>query len=75
MECAVTPPPPPWIWNPNIRRYSIGWRMGPGEDAYFEFYQWFSALTDEEATSFEIEHPEPSEWQGFYLKVRQNPWK
>ncbi len=24
--------PPPWIAYPHIERYSIGWRMGYGED-------------------------------------------
>lgn len=23
---------PPWVEFPDIPRYSIGWRMGPGED-------------------------------------------
>lgn len=30
--------PPPWLAYPEIERYSIGWRMGYGEDYIGRFF-------------------------------------
>ena len=59
-------PDPPWVEFPKIRRGSIGWRMGPGEDYLNGFKDWFSGL-DEQRRLFYVElHPEPTDWVGFY---------
>ena len=40
--------PPLWLAYPEIERYSIGWRMGYGEDYLFRFGRWLDALSSEE---------------------------
>jgi hypothetical protein len=35
--------PPPWMAFPEIERYSIGWRMGYGEDYIDRFDDWSTA--------------------------------
>ena len=32
--------PPPWLAHREIERYSIGWRMGHGEDYIYRFGDW-----------------------------------
>ena len=36
--------PPPWLAYPEYERYSLGWRMGSGEDYLDRFAAWFEAL-------------------------------
>jgi len=48
--------------------------MGGGEDIYNNFYRWFSGLTEEAASAYKLNNPEPSDWRGFYRKIRQHPW-
>jgi hypothetical protein len=66
---------PPWLAHPDIPAGSIGWRMGRGEEAYDEFYRWFSRLNDAEATDYAAKYPEPADWVGKYAQIRANPWK
>lgn len=60
----------PWKKYPDLHRFAIGWRMGPGEDYYRRFYRWYKDLTDEEADRYARENPEFEEWEGFYAMVR-----
>ena len=69
---------PPWIARPDIPFGSIGWRMGSGEDYWFEFDGWYRALSPGQKSEFKAKYPEPSEveqglpWTGFYdRKERQ----
>lgn len=41
--------PPPWLAHREIERYSIGWRMGYGEDYIYRFGAWLDGLLPEEA--------------------------
>ena len=46
--------PPPWLAHREIERYSIGWRMGYGEDYIYRFGDWLDIL------------PEPKEdWEAY----------
>lgn len=36
--------PPPWLAYREIERYSIGWRMGYGEDYICRFNDWLNSL-------------------------------
>ena len=36
--------PPPWLAHREIERYSIGWRMGYGEDYIYRFGDWLDNL-------------------------------
>ena len=47
--------PPPWLAHREIERYSIGWRMGYGEDYIDRFGDWLDTLSPEERTG--IPHP------------------
>ena len=40
--------PPPWLAYPEYERYSLGWRMGSGEDYLDRFVSWFEALGEKE---------------------------
>ena len=58
--------PPPWVEFPDYERFSLGWRMGGGEDFKRDFEQFFSALTEDQRQSYAAKHPEPVEWSGYY---------
>lgn len=57
---------PPWEQYPEIPRYSVGWRMGPGEDYWRDFGDWFLKLTDQELRQYIQGKPEPTGWEGFF---------
>ena len=40
--------PPPWLAHREIERYSIGWRMGYGEDYIDRFGDWLDTLSPDE---------------------------
>ncbi|MCR5870556.1 MULTISPECIES: hypothetical protein [unclassified Sphingomonas] len=48
--------------------------MGPGEDYFDRFYQWFSALTLAEQEAFAAANPPPAGWQLFYQGIQSSPW-
>ena len=48
--------PPPWLAHREIERYSIGWRMGYGEDYIYRFEDWLDALSPEAQ--------DPMKWRG-----------
>lgn len=57
---------PPWLAHPEIERYSIGWRMGYGEDYIDRFYNWLDTLSPEEQTEYYVLFPEPVTWKGYW---------
>ena len=57
---------PPWVQYPHIRRGSIGWRMGPGEDYRDAFWDWYLELSEERRKQYIADNPEPEEWAGYY---------
>ena len=57
---------PLWIFLPGIPRYSLGWRMGQGEDYKREWWPWFRSLNNEQRELYINKYPEPPEWRGFY---------
>lgn len=58
--------PPPWLAFPNIERYSIGWRMGSGEDYIYRFADWLESLSEAERSTYRQLFPEPITWQGWW---------
>ncbi len=58
--------PPPWLAYPETDRYSIGWRMGYGEDYIFRFHGWMDTLSQEEKEEYRGLFPEPVTWQGWW---------
>lgn len=61
--------PPPWLACPEIERYSIGWRMGYGEDYIGQFFNWLNALSKEKQTEYQTLFPEPVTWKGWWENV------
>lgn len=57
---------PLWIEHSIISRYSIGWRMGYGEDYVMKFSNWFDELSNNEKEEYINKYPEPIEWTGWY---------
>ncbi|WP_422055387.1 hypothetical protein [Sphingomonas sp.] len=68
-------PLPPWQMYPDIPFGSIGWRMGPGEDALCAFYQWFAELNDVDAAEFVASNPAPDDdWRDWCRRIRADDW-
>jgi hypothetical protein len=66
------PPLPPWKAFPDLDRYSMGWRMGDGEDHLYLLYIFFKYSTPEMRAEYEALHPEPEEWNGWYAEIRED---
>ena len=61
---------PPWKAFPHITSpYSIGWRMGPGEDYMHAFQAWYECATYEERSSYKQLWPEPYNFKGWFGKM------
>ena len=58
--------PPPWLAHREIERYSIGWRMGYGEDYIYRFGDWLDTLSPDEQTEYRTLFPEPVTWKGWW---------
>ena len=58
--------PPPWLACREIDRYSIGWRMGYGEDYICQFGDWLNTLSSEEQEEYRTLFPEPVTWKGWW---------
>ena len=58
--------PPPWLAFREIERYSIGWRMGYGEDYIYRFGDWLDTLSPEERVEYRSLFPEPITWKGWW---------
>jgi hypothetical protein len=57
---------PPWKKYPEIHRFSIGWRMGYGEDYMIEWIEYYSKLSEEKKETYKRKFPTPIMWLGFY---------
>lgn len=60
------PMPPIWIMYPHISQFSIGWRMGYGEDYKYKLFDWKESLTDSERKQYEEMFPAPKTWREYY---------
>ena len=58
--------PPPWLAHREIERYSIGWRMGYGEDYIDRFGDWLVTLSPKERAEYRVLFPEPVTWKGWW---------
>lgn len=66
------PMPPLWLMYPHISRYSIGWRMGYGEDYAYNFNQWYTSLSDDDQKKYEDMYPERKGWYGWYNDTHED---
>lgn len=53
---------PEWLACPEIPQYSIGWRMGYGEDYGYRISLWWQKLSEQERTEYERLFPYPAFW-------------
>jgi hypothetical protein len=60
----------PWTVFSEIPASSIGWRMGPGEDYYDQFYRWYSNLPAREQDDYALRNPVPTDWVDLYQTIR-----
>ena len=60
------PMPPIWIMYPHITQFSIGWRMGSGEDYKCNFWDWLNTLTENEQKKYQEMFPPPKNWREYY---------
>lgn len=58
--------PPPWIKHPEIDRYSIGWRMGYGEDYLCNWGPWYGGLSSAGKKRYQAMYPLPQGWEGYW---------
>ncbi len=63
--------PPPWIVEPHIHPYSIGWRMAGGETFMMVFGEWFSKTykTEQEKMNYFKKHTPPSRWMAWVARA------
>jgi len=45
--------PPQWIEYPEFTEFSMGWRMGGGEDYRYQFWDWYEALTSAQQQEYQ----------------------
>ena len=53
---------PEWLACPEIPQYSIGWRMGYGEDYGCKLEDWLQTLSDKEREEYDRLFPRPVFW-------------
>lgn len=60
---------PLWEKFPTYSRYSMGWRMGGGEDYARQYRKWFKSLSVAEREDYIKRNKEPADWEGFYQNL------
>lgn len=72
-EKAPYPDPmlPPWQGCPDVPMFSIGWRMGGCETYMTDFRAWFDAMPIAMQQDYIANHPEPDEWQHWWILVME----
>ena len=53
---------PPWIKFPAYTEFTIGWRMGAGEDYKSKFWDWYEGLTPAKQQEYQALFPYPCFW-------------
>ena len=59
---------PPWVAFPDYPRYSMGFRMGVGEDYLMQFRDWYTLAERNEIEGFQNTYPESEDYIGFYAE-------
>lgn len=57
---------PLWMQCPDLKRYSMGWRMGYGEEVVWRFGLWWAGISEEGKQKYRLQYPEPKGWIGWY---------
>lgn len=53
---------PQWMVYPSYGEFSMGWRMGGGEDYRYKFWDWYEKLTEKEQQAYQEAYPYPIFW-------------
>jgi len=61
---------PPWEKYPECKCFSIGWRMGRGEDYMDEWRDYINAMTQIETDEYFSSLSIPEEWERFVDQFR-----
>ena len=64
---------PPWLVFPDYEKYSMGFRMGSGEDYAHQLSDWYNSASAEEIISFKHKYPEPDRYSEYY--VSKDKWR
>lgn len=59
---------PEWLACPEIPQYSIGWRMGCGEDYRYKLGDWLDTLSGQELAEYERLFPMPVFWDSLAVE-------
>ena len=72
-NCPKYGPPfePPWLVFPDYEMYSMGFRMGSGEDYMVQLCKWYKSAHIEEIENFKKTYPEIETDSGYYTKLDQ----
>ena len=57
---------PPWIEFPDYSQFSMGFRMGAGEDYYLQLHEWYCVSAVSEIEKFQSDYPPPEHYSEFY---------
>ncbi|NVB83902.1 MAG: GNAT family N-acetyltransferase [Kofleriaceae bacterium] len=65
---------PPWLKHPEIPRYSIGWRMGYGEDYLWAWWNWWRGLDDAAQSTYAEtwRSTAPEDWADWFEFVHES---
>lgn len=64
---------PPWLAFPDYEMYSMGFRMGSGEDYNVQFSRWYNSASIDELEDFKQKYPEIERYSGYYAK--RDKWR
>lgn len=53
---------PQWIECPQLSEFSMGWRMGAGEEYRYQFWDWYESLTPAQQQEYQTLFPYPPFW-------------
>ena len=60
---------PPWLAYPSHPRYDIMWRMGGGEDYWYNFWDQYSELSTQQKKWYQQDFPEIKGWENIYMDI------
>ena len=65
---------PQWIEYPALSEFSMGWRMGAGEDYKCGFWNWYETLSLKQQREYQTLFPYPcfwhyNKWEVNYLEI------
>ena len=67
--------PPQWIKYPELSEFTMGWRMGYGEEYRYHFWDWYDTLTSKQQQEYQKLFPYPVFWHHNNWKMINNDGK